>query len=111
MDLYDVSVWQITIVCFQAIEKNALLENEVEDKAGLQDMVQRLKDESRGNNRFVSPLATCWKTERRVLNMEIALEMEDYNRISMERANLFMMYWRHFVKMRGIAARRFWRAH
>jgi len=31
----------------EAIEKNALLENEVEDKAGLQDMVQRLKDESR----------------------------------------------------------------
>ena len=33
---------------FQAIEKNALLENEMEDKAGLQEMVQRLKDESRG---------------------------------------------------------------
>lgn len=31
----------------EAIEKNALLENEVEDKAGLQEMVQRLKDESR----------------------------------------------------------------
>jgi len=31
----------------EAIEKNALLENEVEDKEGLQDMVQRLKDESR----------------------------------------------------------------
>ena len=38
----------ITPLCFQAIEKNALLENEVEDKEGLQDMVQRLKDESRG---------------------------------------------------------------
>lgn len=31
----------------EAIEKNALLENEVEDKASLQVMVQRLKDESR----------------------------------------------------------------
>ena len=39
----------ITPLCFQAIEKNALLENEVEDKEGLQDMVQRLKDESRGS--------------------------------------------------------------
>ena len=35
-------------VSSQAIERNALLENEMEDKAGLQVMVQRLKDESRG---------------------------------------------------------------
>ena len=34
----------------QAIERNALLENEVEDKGALQCMVQRLKDESRGKS-------------------------------------------------------------
>lgn len=35
-----------------AIERNALLENELDEKETLKAMVQRLKDEHRGNNNF-----------------------------------------------------------
>ena len=34
--------------CFQAIERNAFLENELEEKDQLAITVQRLKDEARG---------------------------------------------------------------
>ena len=36
------------LLCFQAIERNAFLENELEEKDQLAITVQRLKDEARG---------------------------------------------------------------
>lgn len=37
------------VLLLQAIERNAILENELDEKETLQESVQRLKDEARGN--------------------------------------------------------------
>ena len=38
-----------SVLLLQAIERNAILENELDEKETLQESVQRLKDEARGN--------------------------------------------------------------
>jgi hypothetical protein len=43
-----VSLEDFDVQLNRAIERNAFLENELDEKASLQETVQRLKDEARG---------------------------------------------------------------
>ena len=47
------------IFIFQAIERNAFLESELDDKETLCETVQRLKDEARGLYTVIGVKLTC----------------------------------------------------